>query len=389
MLLLVAALSFFVCLFVLPIAMSVSRKVGLVDHPDARKNHLRSTPLVGGICIFIALAVGIFAISGGLVSLSLFSWVSIVLVVGVADDFLDLPYLLRMFIHAVVVVGIWYTDGLLVSSVGAIFTPESPLVLSTAVGLVVTIVAVIGATNAVNMIDGVDGLLCSLALMSLVSVFLLSIYRSEPSLAGYKVFSAVEIVALIGAVAAFLVLNARLIDHRGAPVFLGDAGSTLLGFLLAYILIDITQSSGALVSPVVACWIIGVPLLDASAVILNRLLRGRSPVSPGRDHIHHVLLDYGLSVNRVVQTLVLTQFLMIIVAVSVERLNLKYSDFLLFWGFIALVILHAGGIHRFFRGSGSTMRKKRSKQVVCGALYNSTNRKRIKRKAPGSTSAAA
>ena len=121
--------------------------------------------------------------------------------------------------------------------------------------------------------------------------------------------------------------------------YLGDAGSTVLGFLLVCVLIDFSQTETPLIGAVAAGWILGLPLLDASAVIAKRLLERRSPVAPGRDHLHHLLMDSRYSVKATVNILVGCQVVMVGTVLVAEKANFQYTDFVLFWGFIALVAL--------------------------------------------------
>ena len=130
--------SFLVCLVMMPMAMYLARKIGLLDKPNIRKNHIGSTPLVGGICIFASLCV-VSVVTGEVWgSSSLLFWMFVVLCVGVLDDFLDVSVALRIAVHLVVVVGIWITDGLVVGSIGSILNPESAVMFSISFGLVFT-----------------------------------------------------------------------------------------------------------------------------------------------------------------------------------------------------------------------------------------------------------
>ena len=144
---------------------------------------------------------------------------------------------------------------------------------------------------------------------------------------------------MLGALCAFLLFNSRFFNLKQAAVFLGDAGSTAIGFCIVYLLIDFSQGSNPIISPVTAGWILGLPLLDASAVIGKRLLSGESPIKPGRDHIHHLLLDAGFSVNQTVGTLVFLHCLLIFIGVSAKLVAGLHTDMLLFWFFVALVFL--------------------------------------------------
>lgn len=343
-----AATSLIICLMILPVGLSVARRAGLLDQPDGRKTHKEPTPLVGGLCVWAALLATSLILVGYEVNLSMMIWLSIVLVVGLVDDFVDLSAVSRSIVHLIVVLGIWFTDGLSVQSIGSIFTPHEAVTFSVGVGLFFTGIAVIGAINAVNMIDGVDGLLGALVSVSLCSLLLVAVLTTEPGIVG-NVFALTDVAILLGAIVGFLLLNARLFGSASARVYMGDAGSTLLGFLLVYLLIDFSHGQNAVIGPVVAGWILGVPLLDASAVILRRVLDRQSPVKPGRDHMHHILLNRGFTVNRTVLLMVSLQVAMALFAISLEQSGFIYSDMILLWGFVGLVLVRAG----LFKKSGS------------------------------------
>ena len=119
----------------------------------------------------------------------------------------------------------------------------------------------------------------------------------------------------------------------------GDAGSTVLGFLLVYLMIDYSQAENALIGPVVAGWILGVALLDASAVIFKRILERESPFKAGRDHLHHLLLSKGYSVNQTVLIMLSLHLSMIVFAISLEQSEFIHADVVLFWGFLLLVVV--------------------------------------------------
>jgi len=260
----------------------------------------------------------------------------VVLIVGVLDDLFDVSYITRSIVHLAVVIGIWLTDGLMVESIGAILGGTEVVAFSTGVGLAFTAVAVIGAINAVNMMDGVDGLLGSLLSISLFALLITNLTSSN-ALSESKVFEAGEIAILLGALAAFLLFNARVFKRSAAGVYMGDAGSTVLGFVLVYMLIDYSQGNDALFSPVVAGWILGLPLLDASAVIVKRVIERKSPFEAGRDHLHHLLMDRGLGVNKTVCIMLAGHSLMVAGALMIAMTGFVYLDLFLFWGFVGLL----------------------------------------------------
>jgi len=106
-----------------------------------------------------------------------------------------------------------------------------------------------------------------------------------------------------------------------------------------FVLIDYSQGADAVISPVTAGWILGWPLLDASAVIAKRVVNGKSPLNAGRDHLHHMLSDAGFGVNQTVGILTLAHSVMVLIGVSGDILFGTYADAILFWAFVLLVVL--------------------------------------------------
>lgn len=322
------------CLAALCVLMPAAEKIGLVDKPDARKRHRSDTPLVGGLAICLAVCASSLLVPEYSMSWTLVLWFGMVLGVGVIDDKLDIDYRIRLGAQAAVVGGIWITDGLVVNEIGALLSPEN-LNFYGDIAVVFTGFGVLGAVNSTNMMDGLDGLLGSLLFVSIVAILVLAATAEQ---AVGQSFSLHFLTSLVCAITVFLCFNIRLYGKH-ARVFLGDAGSTTLGLILAYILIDYSQGSDRVFSPVLAGWILGLPLLDASAVILRRLLNGCSPFAADRNHLHHKLLDAGFEVNQTVLIMVGIHALMIVVGIFITLLIPIWSDMLLFWGFVLLVLL--------------------------------------------------
>ena len=345
-------LAFAFCVLLLPVVIAIAEKFGLIDQPSGRKQHQLPTPMVGGITIYLAVLVSALIASDGLFNVTLLAWFGLVLVIGVLDDLFDVSYRIRLLAHACTVSGIFLTSGLVVGDVGAI-TGSSTVQLVGFAAVFFTMIGVIGVVNAVNMSDGADGLLGGLTLISLLTIlwFALGHESTEHQIA------APGIAVLVGALTAFLLFNSRIFKLRRALVFMGDAGSTMLGFILAYLLINYSQGPGAPISPVVAGWIVGLPLLDASGVILNRVFYARSPFHPDRSHMHHVLMDSGFSVNQTVLTLVSVHTLLIFFSVTIFEVVGTASEVYLFWGFIVLVLLRAAFAQAFTGWVTNTVRQ--------------------------------
>jgi UDP-GlcNAc:undecaprenyl-phosphate GlcNAc-1-phosphate transferase len=151
-----------------------------------------------------------------------------------------------------------------------------------------TLLCVVGLINAVNMLDGLDGLAGSVVLVMLFWLSVVGLEAAE--------FQALALpVLLASAVAGFLVLNFPVPWRRCATVFMGDSGSTMLGFALAWFAIDLAFQQGVGVPPVTIAWIMALPVFDTISLMLRRGLKGQNPMTADREHLHHIFLRAGFS----------------------------------------------------------------------------------------------
>ena len=275
-------------------------RIGLLDIPTARKKHQGHVPMVGA-ALFIAIAVSALLLDqrpSGFASFM--TGLAALVVLGVFDDRLNLRASVKLVAQIGCVALMVLPSQTLFWRTGGLFGGSYSLQLYLAVP--VTIFAMVGLINAYNMIDGVDGLAGSLTVVALLW------FAIAAGLVGLR---GELLLALLVAfcVSGFLVFNLRHHWRRRAAVFLGDSGSTMLGAVLAFLTIALSQRSdiGAVspgsLSPVAALWICAVPVIDTGSLIVRRLASGRSPFSSDRQHLHHLMLDAGLSVNQVVVAL--------------------------------------------------------------------------------------
>ena len=272
----------------------LSRKIGLVDKPGGRKTHSMDTPLIGGLGIYLGLLTGCLLspdILAHYQSLLLIS--SLLLLIGLVDDFYPLPALLRMGIQ-VIAAWLMCTKGEnQLISLGSLFS-GSELLLGR-FSILMTIFATVGVINAINMIDGMDGLSGGMVMICLLFMSIAAgLSGNNPALLG---FSMLVMSCLLG----FLLLNYRAPFKKAALIYLGDSGSTLLGFILAWILIEGSQGGSERVIPAtVALWFLAIPLMDTVYLFIARPLTGKSPFEPGTDHLHHLLARHGVAKVKVV-----------------------------------------------------------------------------------------
>lgn len=293
-------------LFTAFIAIKVLRPIAiyfhLVDVPNARKQHDGQIPLIGGLSIYMGVLVAILAIypiHDKLFYLLLSA--SLILLSGLIDDLRELGAWVRILIMMMASVIMIKGGGIYVDDIGNLLgTGNLQIGL---LGIPFTIFAVVGLVNAINMSDGIDGLTGSLALAAIIGVI-----GFESITGNYRLFEFLIVMAT--ALIPYLLTNLTIISKR--KIFLGDAGSMFIGFVLAWVLIELSQGHGTnrqAIQPVNVLWCVALPVIDTLTVILKRLKSGRSPFSPDRSHFHHVLLDKGYGPRQalmIILTLALT-----------------------------------------------------------------------------------
>jgi UDP-GlcNAc:undecaprenyl-phosphate GlcNAc-1-phosphate transferase len=198
-------------------------------------------------------------------------------------------------------------------------------------GIPVTVFVVVGTINALNMADGLDGLAAGQALISLLLFLCFALYAGNEPMAA-------RLLTVAAAVAGFMIWNLRFPWQRSARVFLGDAGSMLLGFVIAWTAVRLTQNPAHPVSPVLGPWTIALPLIDCVALIFRRMRQGRSPFSADRDHLHHLLLDAGYSPGAITWGLMLVSAVLGSSAALAVKLGINRP--LLVMIFLALIVAY-------------------------------------------------
>ncbi|HYW76094.1 MAG TPA: MraY family glycosyltransferase [Gammaproteobacteria bacterium] len=271
----------------------VAHFAGLMDHPRDHKIHIRPTPVVGGLAMALS-CIAFFGWPGGPIGQmpEAYIWSSLLLLLqGMIDDRRSLSAGARFVGQLTAASIVVFAGGVQVHSLGDLLG-FGAINLGWAAGPF-TLFAIVGFINAFNMIDGADGLAGSM-ILTIGALLLGASWWS-----GYTALVP-EIAVLIASAAGFLAWNLRVPGRTQARVFLGDAGSTWAGFTLACLTILITQRSQGVLSPMVAIWILAVPVFDSVSLMLQRWGNGRSPFSADNEHLHHLLVGRGLSVNAVV-----------------------------------------------------------------------------------------
>jgi UDP-GlcNAc:undecaprenyl-phosphate GlcNAc-1-phosphate transferase len=283
-------------------------RIGLVDVPNERKVHTLPTPKGGGLAILLALLSltlvprGMFALIAGetfvlpelLKFLALLlGCASLVALLGLIDDIRPLHWTVRLGIQALcagIILSVWAPpEELLGNDWGELSTHGVPIRVHPALAFTIGVVWLAGMINAFNMLDNMDALSGGIALIG-AGFLAWIIFPDRPEgLTEKKLFLHV-LLPLMGALAGFLWFN-----RPPARIFMGDCGSTLLGFLLGFTVWRLVCRSPRLESVLAAILIFAVPLYDMTSVVILRLCQGRSPFHADKQHLSHRLVDRGLS----------------------------------------------------------------------------------------------
>jgi UDP-GlcNAc:undecaprenyl-phosphate GlcNAc-1-phosphate transferase len=311
--------------------------IGLLDKPGGRKVHDEAVPLVGGLAMFLGFCLSSLFLELPLAQLpSLLAGASLLVLVGVLDDLHELSSSPRFLVQIGAALIMTFSGGVVLQDLGAI-GPSGGTADLGLFAVPLTVFATVGVINAVNMSDGIDGLAGSMALVALGSLALVAFW-------GGQVAWLPVLGLLIAAVLGFLFFNLR----RGrALVFMGDAGSMFLGFVLAWFLIAFSQGGDRLMPPAVALWILAVPLIDTVAMMLRRILKGRSPFAADREHFHHVLLLAGFSPKATLA--IIAAVALVMASTGLSAWYLGVSEATLFYGFLAVFALYFWSIMRAWK----------------------------------------
>ena len=264
-------------------------RLGLLDHPHGdRKHHANPTPVTGGPGMLLALTILFLFLPIPLTpGLQAFLLGALLLaVVGVLDDLYDLRWWWRILAQVAAALVMVYLGGVRVEQLGRVFGLGD---LSLGVlSVPFTVFTTVGLINAVNMIDGADGIGGILVASALAMLAAAGLYAGNLSMVHMA-------LALLAVVLGFLVHNFPTPWRPRARVFMGNAGSAFLGYAIAWIVLRLTQTEGHPVSPVLALWLVPIPVIDCLVLIVRRARQGRSPFAADRDHIHHIMRDAGFS----------------------------------------------------------------------------------------------
>ncbi len=303
---------------IIPVIIRVARERRIYDRPNERSSHDEPTPSLGGIGIFAGTICGVVLWtpldSFGVLQYILAAFVLIFLI-GAMDDLLPLSPTKKFTAQLLVAIILAYKSDVRITSLYGVFGVfELPELTS----FVLSVIVIIAIINSFNLIDGINGLAGSIGLLACVTWGAWFLANDSPALA-------VVAFSLAGAVTAFLKYN-----FTPAQIFMGDTGSLLIGTVCAILsinFIEMNHHASSLpaitfnAAPAIAVGILILPLYDTVRVFVQRILHGRSPFSPDKTHIHHLLLDLGMSHSKATAILLLVNVFFIAFTVAFGYLS--------------------------------------------------------------------
>ena len=276
-----------------PLVKALSVKVGAVDVPkDERRMHHHPIPRMGGLAIFFGfVAAMLLMVPLDTERKGMLLGAVIIVVLGIFDDIYALPAKPKFLVQiAAALIAVLAGNRIEVLSNPNIFSPNPYWELGV-LSIPVTVIWILAITNSVNFIDGLDGLACGVSTISAATMLVIALLVSERDVA-------LMMAALVGACMGFLPYN-----FNPAKIFMGDTGSTFLGFIMATMSVEGMFKQYTIISFVVPFLMLGLPIFDVCFAVVRRVSHGQSPMKPDRGHVHHRLIDMGFSQKQAVGVL--------------------------------------------------------------------------------------
>lgn len=319
-----------------PVVRMLAHKMGAIDVPkDARRMHDHPIPRMGGLAIFFGFLLSVLLFAELTVQLrGMLLGAVIIVVLGIFDDIYTLSAKFKFVVQIVAaVIAVACGNIIEVLSNPNIFSSNPYWELGW-LGWPITVIWIVAITNAVNLIDGLDGLACGVSTISSMSMLVIALVLGEGVVA-------ILLAALAGACIGFLPFNLN-----PAKIFMGDTGSTFLGFVLAVVSIQGMFKMYSVISFVAPFLMLALPIFDTAFAFIRRIAHGQSPMSPDRSHVHHRLIDMGFSQKQAVAVLYVISAILGLSAVVLTTSGPLKAMLLL------LALCAAGGVSvRVFMGS--------------------------------------
>ncbi|MBE6904308.1 MAG: undecaprenyl/decaprenyl-phosphate alpha-N-acetylglucosaminyl 1-phosphate transferase [Ruminococcaceae bacterium] len=342
--------------FVTPAVRIFAFKIGAVDIPrDERRMHSVPIARLGGLGVFAGfiVSIGFYLASSHYLNLSLklvgiLAGASIIIILGIIDDITPLKAGIK-FVIQIIAAAIPVFCGMRIDIFENLrnFAPNVYIPIGW-LSIIFTIFWIVGITNAVNFIDGLDGLAAGISGISTVSMVIIMLFTRNVEMA-------LLAAALSGACIGFIPFN-----FNPAKIFMGDTGATFLGFMLACVSIQGLFGSYLIVSFAVPFLLLALPIFDTTYAIIRRIRAGQSPMAADRNHIHHRLIDFGLTQKQVVLILYMFTLCLCICAIAITFMGIGRAMWFVIILFVLMLIaiIIAGNLRKL-------MAKKERKNKGC------------------------
>lgn len=286
-----------------PIVKFLAYRCGAIDVPkDDRRVHKKPIPRLGGLAIFYGFIVSVFCFADINTEFrGILIGASIIVILGIFDDILDINALAKLIVQIIAALIVVY-HGVKIDILRNPFSDGGYFNFGF-FSYIITVLWIVGITNAVNFMDGLDGLAVGISSITAVTLVTISLL-----VGAYEI--AVFALALAGSGFGFLPFN-----FYPAKIFMGDTGSTFLGFMLACLSILGLFKLYAAISFAIPVIILGLPIFDTGFAIMRRIFKGQSPMLPDRGHLHHMLIDLGFTQRHAVTILYITASLLSLSAI--------------------------------------------------------------------------
>lgn len=325
-------ISLFVTISLIPLFREAAVRYGVMDIPNERKVHRLPIPKIGGMAMALGSLVPVLLWTvHDRLTISLLLGSTIIVLEGFLDDIHEFGYRLKFSAQLISAFIAIFLGGIKLSMLGVLI-PWIPI-LPDIVAVPLTVLVIVGVTNAINLSDGLDGLAGGITLLSFLCIGYLAYQTGQSEIIMFA-------VAVSGSIFGFLAFNTH-----PASVFMGDAGSQLLGYLAITLSIALTQGSQPL-SPILPLILLGFPILDTLTVMCERVARGVSPFKADKNHFHHKLMKIGFMQKEAVLCIYLIQSLLVVCAI-LYRYNSE-------WFLIIIYSLFAGTVLSGFHIAGRT-----------------------------------
>ncbi len=306
---------------------------GLLDKPDNHtKQHRGTIPLIGGITIFLSVTIGaliFLQLPEQFISIAIIC--GLVTLVGVLDDKFPLHPLYRLIFQLLAGTAIAGISFVQLENLGNLF--GFGYVYLGVLTIPFTAIGVTALCNAYNMTDGIDGLAATHGLITIAAIIVL-IWNKVPA------DEVTLLMFIIVSLVTFLSFNLRLFPQTKTKIFMGDAGSMLIGMAIAIALVYYSQRDDHLFCAATALWLVALPLMDMVSTMLRRILKGKSPFYGDRSHLHHILIRSGMSHQQVLRSITAASAVCACIGIVFEKTLEADLQWVSFYSFVAVFGLY-------------------------------------------------